>query len=146
MKKAFTMIELVFVIVILGILAAVAVPKLAATRDDAKVSKIAQNIATAAAEISTYAMSKGATDENFLVMSNAMQTMKEHGNATIGTNEAMILADGSNCIKIEIIKSATNDDLVMTFETSTNDICDGLQSVIDVNKYPMKLRGNSVTY
>ena len=34
-KNAFTMIELVFVIVVLGILAAVAVPKLSATRDDA---------------------------------------------------------------------------------------------------------------
>jgi len=39
MKRAgFTMIELIFIIVILGILAAVAVPKLAATRDDAKKS------------------------------------------------------------------------------------------------------------
>ena len=37
-KKAFTMIELIFVIVILGVLAAVAVPKLAATRNDAIVS------------------------------------------------------------------------------------------------------------
>jgi general secretion pathway protein G len=37
-KRAFTMIELIFVIVILGILAAVAVPKLAATRNDAIVS------------------------------------------------------------------------------------------------------------
>ena len=36
-KNAFTMIELIFVIVILGILAAVAIPKLAATRSDAKV-------------------------------------------------------------------------------------------------------------
>jgi len=140
------MIELIFVIVILGILAAVAIPKLAATRDDAKVSKIAQNIATMAAEISTYAMSKGATDEDFLVMSNAAKTMKENGNLTLGTNEAMVLADGSNCIKIKVVKSATNDDLVMSFETSTNDICDGLQSVIDINSYPMKLRGNSVTY
>ena len=39
MKNAFTMIELVFVIVILGILAAVAIPKFAATRTDAQISK-----------------------------------------------------------------------------------------------------------
>jgi general secretion pathway protein G len=32
------MIELIFVIVILGILAAVAIPRLAATRDDAKIA------------------------------------------------------------------------------------------------------------
>jgi general secretion pathway protein G len=38
-RKAFTMVELVFVIVILGILASVAIPKLAATRDDAQIVK-----------------------------------------------------------------------------------------------------------
>ena len=39
MKKAFTMIELVFVIVVIGILAAIAIPKFAATRDDATIVK-----------------------------------------------------------------------------------------------------------
>jgi general secretion pathway protein G len=38
-KKAFTMIELVFAIVFIGILAAVGVPRLAATRDDAMITK-----------------------------------------------------------------------------------------------------------
>lgn len=38
-KKAFTMIELVFVIVVIGILSAIAVPKMAATRDDALITK-----------------------------------------------------------------------------------------------------------
>ena len=36
MRYGFTMIELIFVIVVIGILASVAIPKLAATRDDAK--------------------------------------------------------------------------------------------------------------
>ena len=35
-RKGFTMIELIFVIVVIGILSSIAVPKLSATRDDAK--------------------------------------------------------------------------------------------------------------
>ena len=38
-RPAFTMIEMIFVIVILGILAAVAIPRLAASRDDAVLVK-----------------------------------------------------------------------------------------------------------
>lgn len=45
-RKAFTMIELIFVIVVLGILAAIAVPKLAATRTDAEISKGAADVAS----------------------------------------------------------------------------------------------------
>jgi len=39
MKKAFTMIELVFVIVVLGVLSSIAITKMATTRDDAQMVK-----------------------------------------------------------------------------------------------------------
>ena len=46
MKHAFTMIELVFVIVILGILSSIAIPKLVATRDDAEIAKIRADVSS----------------------------------------------------------------------------------------------------
>ncbi|ABS52279.1 prepilin-type N-terminal cleavage/methylation domain-containing protein [Campylobacter hominis] len=52
MKKAFTMIELIFVIVVLGILAGIAVPRLAATRDDATIAKMRGDLASIRSGIS----------------------------------------------------------------------------------------------
>ena len=58
MRRGFTMIELIFVIVIIGILAVIAIPKLSATRDDAKVVTELQNLSTCINDIgSTYTAS-----------------------------------------------------------------------------------------
>ena len=59
MKKGFTMIELIFVIVILGILASVAIPRLAATREDAEISTGIANLRTLLSDITTYYVAKG---------------------------------------------------------------------------------------
>jgi len=51
MKTAFTMIELVFVIVILGILAAIAIPKLSGIQEEALISKEKSEIANIRVEV-----------------------------------------------------------------------------------------------
>ncbi len=52
-KSAFTMIEMVFVIVVLGILASIAIPKLAATRTDAEITKGRADVASIRSAIVT---------------------------------------------------------------------------------------------
>ena len=59
MKKGFTMIELIFVIVILGILASVAIPRLAATRTDAEVATTVANLRTLLSDLNSYYVVKG---------------------------------------------------------------------------------------
>ena len=73
MRKAFTMIELIFVIVILSIIAVVAVPRLAATRDDAEIAKAAMNIQTLIADIGSYYTAQGKFSANISDMSNVLQ-------------------------------------------------------------------------
>jgi len=45
-KQAFSMLELVFVIVVIGILSAIAIPKFAATRTDAQIAKARSDISS----------------------------------------------------------------------------------------------------
>ena len=150
MKKAFTMIELIFVIVILGILAAVAMPKFVATRNDAIVSKLAGNIMTGAAEISTYAVSHSNIDSNLTIMSNAMKSMQASGDAVLSDYQAEIKAGSvTDCMTffIDINNTTGIDTLNITSEDANGDsLCLALQGAIDENEYPMKLRGANVQY
>jgi len=57
-RYAFTMIELIFVIVVLGILAAIAIPKFAATRTDAQIAKGRSDIAAIRSAIMTERQSR----------------------------------------------------------------------------------------
>jgi len=74
MKKGFTMIELIFVIVILGILASVAIPKMAASRDDAKIVKTLSEITAFKKELTTYYAAQGTFAGNLGDITNLAST------------------------------------------------------------------------
>lgn len=89
-RKAFTMIELIFVIVILGILAAVAIPRLAGTRDDAKESTLLANARTCLSDVAGIAQSTGVMPVAADIESCAAANVQAAGTVTIGADSVTI--------------------------------------------------------
>jgi len=150
MKNGFTMIELIFVIVILGILSAVAIPKLMGTRDDAYISKIATGISSSATDISGYAVSMGSIDNNLSKMSNIIAGLILSGDAKqddISVAKVDFRAgEKSECISMAI-SSGNDANLSISFGDAAGDtLCIALQSMFNISDYPIPLKGNTVTH
>ena len=79
-KQAFTMIELVFVIVVIGILSAIAIPKFAATRTDAQISKGRADISSIRSAIMTERQSRLITgDSKFIAAGTSTNQLDDGG-------------------------------------------------------------------
>ena len=146
MKKSFTMIELIFVIVILGILASVAIPRLAGTREDAEISAAIGNLRTLVSDANVYYVTKGsfgtAKWQEFtsvpLVNANSQAAVAAGANAPATT--AHLKVNGENCISLYLVEkdTATNKPahIVFTKESPANNtVCTNVQAAPSVKAY-----------
>jgi len=151
--KAFTMIELIFVIVIIGILAAVAIPKLAATRTDAKVSKTVANLKILLEDSKSYYTANGAdavanptTAWGVVNWNSITDAIPVAVSKTIASNAAITLdgETGTPCFTItpDTTKTETRNGVVVpitvltiTPENVGNQVCAAAQAQADAKGF-----------
>ena len=97
MKTAFTLIELIFAIVIMGILAVVAIPRLNTTRDDAQASTAAANVAVAVMDITSYYTAKGSFTD---VKSMSNIVIDDNGNVKV---------KNTDCFRITVSNATSSE-------------------------------------
>ena len=107
MKKAFTMIELILIIVVIGVLAAIAIPRISATRDDAVLVKTMAEIRTAIEEINAYYISQG---KLALDTANNKVKFKEMTNAGVvdSSGDLGFFAKNERCISLKFFAADQN--------------------------------------
>ena len=118
-KKAFTMIELIFVIVVIGILSAIAIPRLAATRDDAKITRALATLSSVRSAIATERQKRilrgDYTDISKLNGDGGLFSRFDDENGSLVLEYDVAPCTGVGCW-------STNNGVVYTF-TSTNGDC-----------------------
>ncbi len=119
MKKAFTMIELIFVIVVIGVLAAIAIPRISATRDDAVLVKTMAEIRTATEEINAYYISQG---KLALDTANNKVKFKEMTNAGVvdSSGDLGFFAKNEKCISLKFFAT---DQSCLGVDISEQGLC-----------------------
>ena len=154
MKKAFTMVELIFVIVIIGILAGVALPQFAATRDDAKISKLAMAIKIFQSELTSGIVSSNRVPQTKAELEKISNVIKETSNdyaITVINNKIIQFIDtdnGSEICKVLTINDANISNVTLDFSdgNGTSAVCNGVRKLVADGSSNFILAGNTVIY
>ncbi len=144
-KKAFTMVELIFVIVIIGILAYVAIPRLLATRDDAHVAKFLSAMSVSLSDFGSYYTASGSfgvvKDMTRVKFDDPTKDLKNGGTIFFMTKKG----NGTEkCAKY--VFTNTGDITISSMNSATGEICKTLQRTYMFQKLSRThhIGGNSV--
>ena len=144
MKKGFTMIELIFVIVILGILASVAIPRLAATRTDAEVAATVANLRTLLNDVASYYAVKGefGTVKWNEITNVPLERADKPAAASGEPNDGILKVGGKNCIAVKLADRTVTATgtvvpayIVFAKKTGGGDVCTQVQNASPVQAY-----------
>ena len=140
-RSGFTMIELVFVIVILGILASVAIPKLAATRDDANIAKASTEISSIVSDMGSYYTAHGHFANvkdmtNVQLVKTVNKTYKEDpaDDINMTNNQEVFYADpsrGTSCISFKTVDTNGTLTVLPKDDSNTSLYCKGLKTAVN---------------
>ena len=148
MRKGFTMIELIFVIVILGVLASVAIPRLAATRDDAEVAKAATNLTTAVSDLTAYYTAKGHFRSGSASTAAKITDFTKLTNA-LDKDGKLKVKGKTTCVTVTLPDTATTAsgkvELTLNFDTSKEAVCKQLAKLPGIKTMCGKGENSSLT-
>lgn len=124
MKKSFSLIELIFVIVIIGIIASVAIPKLMNTKNNALATSLKQDISTVLTSVQAYHLSNSNIDK----ISDAVNVNSARWE--ILDTQIKYIENSEDCIIIAL----ENDKIVLKIDENAGNICaqlvnDGIESL-----------------
>ncbi|NPA55660.1 MAG: type II secretion system protein [Epsilonproteobacteria bacterium] len=135
-RRGFTMLELIFVIVVIGILASIALPRINATRTDAKISALSKQINSAIKEIGGYVTATGInTNEVSIVdQSKVLRQMiaKNQAKKDSATKVEIYGDDTTTCITLETNKT---DLMVYSNPNANGSVCSGIKELIKDANY-----------
>jgi len=112
-KKAFSLLELIFVIAVLGIIAAISIPKFLNSKTEATINSIKQDVTTISTSIQSYYLINNKIDK----ISDSVNINESVWSVEDKKVEYKI--DESICIKIEIV----NNKLNLIINENSSDIC-----------------------
>ena len=116
--SGFSLIELIFAIVVIGIIASVAVPRLLGINTSAKVSTISSDIKATISSLQSYFIvhKKVDTINNAITLNSSVWEIKD--------TEAIYKENEKECVKISV--DTTN--ITITIDPTTGEICKELEA------------------